>query len=59
MADDPERRARKFGWGPGDLRVVTADGRRVTVAEFLAEREDAAEGGEGGQQTRDRGREEP
>lgn len=45
MADDSERRVRKFVWGPGDLRVVTADGRRVTVAEFLAEREDAAEGG--------------
>lgn len=37
MADDAERRARKFGWGPEDLRVVTADGRRVTVAAYLAE----------------------
>lgn len=34
MADD---RARKFVWEAGDLRVVTADGRRVTVAAYLAE----------------------
>lgn len=37
MADDAERRARKFVWEPGDLRVVTADGRRVSVEEYLAE----------------------
>lgn len=39
MADDDQRRAAKFLWGPGSLRVVLADGRRVPLEEWVADRD--------------------
>lgn len=39
MDDDEARRAAKFLWEPGSLRVVLADGRRVPVDEWDADRD--------------------